>query len=100
MRSSSPLLDVAAWPGARRTHFVRCCRGKAPSASFPPTYEFPAAHSRIIAIVRIVRISSVTFTHDHGAVPVHLPVTPLTRKRYGFWWYSYADTQIGSSAFL
>lgn len=34
-------------------------------------------------ITRIVITSSVIFTHDHGAVPLHLPVTPLTRKRYG-----------------
>lgn len=41
--------------------------------------DSPITNSTIIAMVMMVMTSSVIFTHDQGAVPLHLPVTPLTR---------------------
>lgn len=52
--------------------------GRADEAT-PNPYEFPDTASTMITIMRMVITSSVIFTHDQGAVPVHLPVTPLTR---------------------
>ena len=59
------------------------CRARGGALRNRSPGSYSATYITIMAIVSSVSTSNVILTHDQGAVPLHFPVTPFTRYRYG-----------------
>jgi hypothetical protein len=81
--------NVSPWPyspGAvlkKRSVPSASARGIAKAFADRDQAHDPSMYIPKISTMRTARMNSVTLIHEYGAVPLHLPVTPFTRKRYG-----------------